>query len=329
MKNFSKLMMNASAVLCMGVCYAQAPSADDVIKTMEKLNGVTPGARRNHIIGVCVSGHFAGNKTLQPYTRSALFSGKIIPFVGRFSLAGGNPKAPDAAKSPRGLAIEFKLPKNHVHHFAMLNVPVFSAANPQTFLDSMVANLPDPQTGKPDPLKIQEFRASHPDAQPLAEFMAKNNPPVSYANSNFFSIHTFKFINQKNQTTFVRWRFEPVAGVQRLTDEELKTAPVRFLDDDLFSKLKQAPIRWNMVLTIGEPTDEQTNPTVYWPANRKELQAGVLTIETATPQVGSACEAINFDPMAMADGIAATNDPVLQFRSPAYAASFAKRITGN
>ena len=92
-------------------------------------------------------------------------------------------------------------------------------------------------------------------------------------------------------------------------------------------KTEPSPIRWNMVLTIGEPTDEQTNPTVYWPANRKELQAGVLTIEAATPQVGSACEAINFDPMAMADGIAATNDPVLQFRSPAYAASFAKRLT--
>ena len=46
------------------------------------------------------------------------------------------------------------------------------------------------------------------------------------------------------------------------------------------------------------------------------------------PQKGAACEGINFDPLVMADGIAATNDPVLKFRSPAYAVSFGKRLSG-
>ena len=40
------------------------------------------------------------------------------------------------------------------------------------------------------------------------------------------------------------------------------------------------------------------------------------------------CESINFDPMVMADGIAPTNDPVLRFRSQAYAVSFGKRLSG-
>ncbi len=317
-----------SAIFFSSPIWAQQPSADEVVSTMEKLNGITPGARRNHIRGICAIGTFVGDKAVQAYTRSALFSGRDIPFVARFSLAGGNPNGPDTAKSPRGLAVEFQLPKNNVHHFTMLNVPIFGAATPQTFLDAMVANLPDPQTGKADPQKIQEFKASHPDILPLAEFMSKNNPPVSYANSNFFSVHTFKFINQKNQTTLVRWRFEPEAGVQRLSDEELKTSPARFLDDDLIQKTKQAPIRWRMMLTLGEPTDEQTNATVYWPNGRKEVPAGILTVHTATPQAGAPCERINFDPLAMADGIAPTNDPVLLFRSPAYAASAVKRLTG-
>jgi catalase len=47
------------------------------------------------------------------------------------------------------------------------------------------------------------------------------------------------------------------------------------------------------------------------------------------PQAGAACEKINFDPLVMSDGIAPTNDPVLLFRSPAYAISFGKRISGN
>jgi len=307
--------------------WAEQPSPDEVITTMEKLNGVTPGARRNHIMGICANGTFVGSKELKKYSSSALFSGKSIPFVARFSLAGGNPKAPDTAKSPRGLAVEFKLSKNSFQHFTMLNVPVFGAATPQTFLDSMVANLPDPVTGKPDPQKQKDFRDTHPDVKALGEFMATHNPPSSYANSEFYSVHTFQFINASKRSTLVRWHFEPVAGVKRLTDEELKTAPTRFLDEDLTKRAKEGTISWNMIVTIGEPGDEQNDPTVYWPSERQEIKAGVLTINAVTPEAGGACEKINFDPLVIANGIAPTNDPVLLFRSPAYAKSYAKRLT--
>lgn len=157
---------------------------------------------------------------------------------------------------------------------------------------------------------------------------AKNNPVSSYANSDFYSVHTFKFINKANKTTLVKWRFIPQDGVKRLSDDELKVAPTRFLDEDIMAKTKSGPVRWDMFVTIGESTDEQTNPTVYWPADRKQIKAGVLTLTLASPQQGGACEKINFDPLVMAQGIAPTNDPVLLFRSPAYADSYAKRLTG-
>ena len=319
----------ATAFCAFNAMAQQAPTADQVLAAFEKLGGVHAGERRNHILGVCVSGSFVGAKDVQAYTRSALFSGEAIPVIGRFSLAGGNPKAPDANKSPRGLALQFKLPGNSIHHFTMLNVPVFGAATPQTFYAGQLSNMVDPATGKPDPEKQKQFRETHPDAKPLGEFMAKNNPPVSYANSDFFSVHTFKFIDASNKTTLVRWQFVAEDGVKRLTDAELGTMPARFLDDDLIAKTKKGPVRWNMMLTIGEAGDEQNNPTVYWPAERKKIQAGVLTLTSATPQKGADCEKINFDPLVMGDGIAPTADPVLLFRSPAYAASFAKRLTGN
>ena len=210
----------------------------------------------------------------------------------------------------------------------MLNVPVFGASSPQTFLDNMEANLPDPETGKPNPQKQKEFRDTHPDTKALGDFMATHNPPSSYANSDFFSVHTFKFINSNQKTTLVRWRFEPTAGVKRLTEEELKTSPAKFLDDDLTNKVGLGSISWNMIVTIGEPGDEQNDPTVYWPSNRQEINAGVLTLNKVIPQIGGPCEKINFDPLVMASGIAPTNDPVLLFRSPAYANSYAKRLTG-
>jgi catalase len=83
-----------------------------------------------------------------------------------------------------------------------------------------------------------------------------------------------------------------------------------------------------MVVTLGEPGDSEDDPTLAWPDARKKIKVGTLTIKSATPQKGAECERINYDPLVMADGIAPTNDPVLQFRSPAYATSFAKRLGG-
>ena len=305
-----------------------AVAPDQVVTAIEGAFGVNPGQRRNHIKGSCAAGEFVGSKEAVPYTRSALFSGKPVPVIARFSLAGGNPKAPDTARSVRGMALQFKLPGSALHHMAMLNTPIFGAASPQTFLDLMLALQPDPATGKPDPEKMKAFRASHPDTQAQAEYLASNNPPASYASSAYWGIHTFKFINRKKQTTLVRWRFVPQDGEKRLSDEELKTAGANFLEQALISRTQQGPVRWDMMLTIGVAGDPEDNPTLPWPQDRKQIKAGTLTISSATPQKGADCEAINFDPLVMADGIAPTRDPVLQFRSPAYAISFAKRLGG-
>lgn len=309
-----------------GAAAGDNTTPEQVVGAIEGTFGVTPGERRNHTKGTCAEGEFTG--VPNAYTRSALFSGKQVPVVARFSLAGGNPNAPDTAKSPRGMALEFRLPDGVLQHMTMLNTPVFGAAQPATFLDMMVAMKPDPATGKPDPEKMKAFKATHPDSLAQADFLAKNNPPASYANSDFFGIHTFKFINRANKVTLVRWRFIPRDGVKRLTDAELKTMPHSFLEQALIERTKRGPARWDMVAALGKPGDSVDNPTLEWPANRKQVKLGTLTISSATPQKGAECEKINFDPLVMSDGIEPTNDPILLFRSPAYAISFAKRMGG-
>ena len=82
------------------------------------------------------------------------------------------------------------------------------------------------------------------------------------------------------------------------------------------------------LVSVGQPGDPDDDPTVAWPAERREFRAGTLSIVQAMPQTGAACEPINFDPLVMADGIAPSQDPILLFRSPAYAVSFAKRLSG-
>lgn len=224
------------------------------------------------------------------------------------------------------MALEFRLPEGRVQHMTMLNTPVFGAVNPQSFLDMIVAARPDPATGRPDPEKLKAYRASHPDNLAQTQFLDRNNPPVSYANSAYFGIHTFKFINKDGKTTLVRWQFVPQDEEKRLSDDDLKTADPNFLESALIGRAKQGPIRWDMVMTIGEPGDPETNPTLAWPDTRSKVKVGTLTITSAMPQKGAECERVNFDPLVMADGIDATDDPVLRFRSPTYATPFAKRL---
>lgn len=310
------------------VASAQQPTADQMVNQFEKVFGVTPGQRRNHTKGVCALGEFVGTKDSQAYSKSGLFSGERVPVVARFSLAGGNPKAPDTVKSARGMALEFGLPGGQRQHITMINVPMFGGSQPKTFFDSLVATKPDPKTGKPDPKKVKAFLDSHPDALPQYEYMQHHNPPASFANATYFGIHTFKFINKDNKTTLVKWRFVPQDGNKELTDGQLKTMPHDFLAQDIINRTKKGPVRWDMLVTIGQAGDPETDPTLLWPSDRKEFKAGTLTISSAMPQEDAACSKINYDPLVMADGIAATNDPILTFRSPSYAVSFSRRLQG-
>ena len=220
------------------------------------------------------------------------------------------------------MALQFQLRSGSLHQMAMLNTPMFGAAAPQTFLNLMRALRPDPE-------KMKAFKESHPDNLAQAQYLAANNPPVSYANSSYWGIHTFKFVGAGDKTTLVRWRFVPQDGEKRLSDEELKSAGANFLEPALISRTQQGPVRWDMMVTIGQAGDPENNPTLAWPDGRQEIKAGTLSLSAAMPQKGGACEPINYDPLVMADGIAPTDDPVLKFRSPAYAVSFGKRLSGN
>jgi catalase len=66
-----------------------------------------------------------------------------------------------------------------------------------------------------------------------------------------------------------------------------------------------------MLVTIGQPGDSEDDPKILWPNNRKEVRAGTLTLSSAMPDPKAGSYKINCDPLMMADGIEATNDPIL------------------
>ena len=219
------MTVTAAAILTASTLLAEPfeqTSPEALVSALISVYGSHPGFRKNHAKGTCATGSFVSLPETTSYSRSALFSGETIPVVARFSLGGGDPDAPDAEKGPRGMALEFRLADGRKQHMTMINSPIFFAIVPKTFLDNLLASKPDPATGKPDPAALNAFAATHPESAGMTKFYADHNPPPSYANSAFFGIHTFKFIDKNNKTTLVKWRFVPEDGEKELTNAALQ-----------------------------------------------------------------------------------------------------------
>ena len=305
---------------------ADDPDPEQVVNAFEKATGVHKGQRRNHIKGVCVTGSFIGTKEASALSISPLFSGKSVPAIGRFSVAGPNPGVSDASHDPRGFGLQFTLPKDEVQQTAMLNVPVFIVATPQDFYSLLTLGAPDPATGKPDPARAPAFFAAHPETGAFLGWVKTHNPPPSYGNAAFYSLHAFKFIGPDKAEHWVRWRFVPKAGEKFMSEAELAKAPVDFLDTALEGQLRKAPLQWDMIVTLADKGDSIDNPTIAWPAGRKEIKAGTLTLTKGGKDAAGSCDDVNFDPNVMANGIDVSPDPVLAYRSQAYAVSYSRRM---
>ena len=281
-------------------------TAPQMIDAFEGTFGVHAGQRRNHIKGTCAAGQFVGTADAAALSRSALFSGKTIPVVARFSLGGGNPEVPDAAPAPRGMALEFRLPTGGLQHITMIDFPIFGAASPASFREALVAAKPDPKTGKPDPEKLKAYAASHPDAMALTRYASQHTPTANYYQTTYFSIHTFKFVDAKNTEHPVRRCFVPRDGTKQLTAAEMKAAPLTSSKTILSSARGKGRRIWDMIVYVGEtgrPAGQPDAGLAGEPQAFQSVHAHHHPGERRSRKV-SPCELINFDPLVMVDGMA-------------------------
>lgn len=321
-----------SLFCCVALLYAAPamagddPTPDQMVDAIQNIAGLHKGLRRNHGKGFCGQGTFQGDPAAAALSASPLFSGDSLPVLFRFSVAGPNPEAGDAAPGPRGLALQITLPDGGLQDMVMINAPVFAAATVKSFYERQLVSAPDPATGKPDPDKIKAYMASHPDAKPLMDWLKGHNPPDSYADTVYYSIHAFKFVDAAKKENWVKWRFAPRDGDKAMTAEDMAAAPHDFLEQKLVDRLKSGPVEWDMIVTIGEPGDPIDNPTLLWPGERHEIKAGTLTLAKSGAESAGTCDDVMFDPNLLGPGIEASPDPILAFRSGAYAVSLGRRL---
>src|SRR6266478_2004600 len=151
----------------------------------EYVDGVHPGFRRNHAKGLGVSGFFESNGNGVRLSRAVVFRPGRVPVIGRFSLSGGQPYAADTPDAVRGLGLQFSLPNGELWRTAMINLPVFPFRTPEAFYEQMIASKPDPSTGKPDPAKMKEFLAEHPETVKAMTVIKGQAASSRFDNSTF------------------------------------------------------------------------------------------------------------------------------------------------
>jgi catalase len=297
-----------------------------VADSLQAANGqVYPGSRRAHAKGLCVTGHFNANGAGTALSRAALFPVGAVPVIGRFSTGGGNPLATDGRNVFHALGLRFALPDGEEWRMAIDHTPIFIVANPADFVALQKASIPDPKTGKPDPARIAAFVSTHPGTKAFLDYMKTAPLPSSFANGTYYSINAFKMTDAGGTTRLIRWQFEPETAFSELDKATLDQQPANFLFDDLLARIRQAPLKWHMVLVVANPGDRTDDATVRWTGPHRQVDVGTLVLDRAATEAAGNCRDYNYDPLILPKGVSASDDPILAARSAAYSASFRRR----
>jgi catalase len=286
---------------------------------------VHAGFRRAHAKGICVSGVFEASGKLSRYSTAGVLRAGTFPFIGRFSIAGNNPTAPDLNAPVRSLALSIKDTSMHGSEWrlAMNTPPVMAVATPAAFYAQLQALAPDPETKQPDPSKIQAFFAKHPESKAFLEWQESYTPATSFAGETYNSINAFYLVDENRIKQAVRWQAVPL--INTITVPDVSDQNPDALQQQLAQMLKIAPVKFELIFTLASPEDDAANPTIPWPTSRQTINAGTVSIEQYSAQTGGGCEHINFDPLVLPNGIKASADPILRARASAYAESFRRR----
>src|SRR5262249_26254145 len=238
------------------------------------------------------------------------------------ALAGGHPYAADTPGNVRSIAIQFTLPDGEQWRTAMINIPVFPVSTPQAFAEFMVVSSPDSATGKVNSEAMGAFLVKHPETATALKIIGSRPFSSGFADSAFYSLNAFRFEDDKGRATPVRWSVTPD---QATVTVNTSATDKNYLFEALIHQIHAGPLRWHLMLTVGQPGDPTAEAARQWPHGRRQIDAGVLTITSIESDDPSRTNKITFDPLVLPDGISQSDDPLLSTRSAAYSVSFTRR----
>jgi catalase len=121
----------------------------------------------------------------------------------------------------------------------------------------------------------------------------------------------------------VRYVMTPEKAVTLTADEAARRSP-NFLVDELPQRIAKKPVVFHLKAQLAAPGDQTQDPSQPWPADRKVVDLGVLTLDTPVNTL-EVQKTLLFLPNRLTDGIELSDDRLPVIRSEVYVLAFARR----
>jgi len=297
-----------------------SPQVDDPIHTPAELVESMHSAfgynhcRAVHAKGIILQGEFTPDTHAKEITKAPHLQGPSSKITVRFSDFSGVPTIPDndPMANPRGMAIRFELPggaSTDVAAHSFNGFPVSDTDDLRELMLAIAASGPCAAT----PTALDRFLEFHPTAR---TFLSTQRTPASFATISYYGVGSFKLINAKGESHYVRYQLVPEAGEQLLTDEERRKQSANYLMDEIKARVPAAPIGFALYAQVAEHGDKINDPSIAWPDNRKRVLLGRLELKRLTANTAEEDRTLVFDPSNVPTGIE-TADMLSSFYSKA------------
>lgn len=320
----------------------RGPLTFDNVQLFEKLahfNRERIPERVVHARGTGAYGTFTLSRSLAEFTRAGFLQdvGQKTDVFVRFSTVGGGQDSSDYARDPRGFAVKFYSDEGNFDLVGN-NTPVFFLNDPAKFPDFVHSQKKNPMTNLPDPARMYEFWANHPQSlHQMTILMSDRGIPASWRHMNGYGSHTLGFWNVNGNRFWVKWHFKTDQGIQTVTEEEASALPSFGAQKDLVDAIENRNFpSWIVKLQILSEADARTFPvnpfdvTKVWPHELAPLmEIGRLELTRNVENYFAETEQAAFAPSNFVPGIGPSPDKMLQARLFAYQDAQRYRVGAN
>jgi len=298
-----------------------------------------------HARGSAAHGFFECLEPLGDITRAAFLQkkGERIPVFTRFSTVAGNKGSFDLARDVRGFAVKFYTPEGNFDLVGN-NIPVFFIQDAIKFPDLIHAAKQDPDREFPQAQTAHDtfwdFISLTPESMHMIMWIMSDRAiPRSYRMMEGFGVHTFRLVNAKGQSSFVKFHWRPKLGMQSVVwDEAVKIngADPDFHRRDLWNAIDKGEFpEFELCLQIftqrqADKFDfDVLDATKLIPEEMIPLRVvGRMVLDRNPDNFFAETEQVAFCTANVVPGIDFTNDPLLQGRLFSYQDTQLKRLGG-
>lgn len=298
-----------------------------------------------HARGYGAHGFFENYNPMSKYTSADLFqrAGERTPAFVRFSTVAGSKGSFDLARDVRGFAVKLYTKEGN-WDIVGNNIPVFFIQDAIKFPDMVHAVKEEPDCAFPQAQSAHDnfwdFISLTPESMHMIMWvMSDRGLPRSFRFMEGFGVHTFRLVNARQESTFVRFHWKPKLGLQSvLWNEAVKIngADPDFHRRDLWTAIQTGNFpEWELQFQLFDQAFADSfefdvlDPTKLIPEEiLPPVPVGRLVLDRMPDNFFAETEQVAFMTQNVPPGIDFSNDPLLQGRNFSYLDTQLKRLGG-